>query len=308
MHFSERSISEASDNQELVSTANIIRNFENPNVLEENLVPTEQTNDIDTAVADTANKLNIGVRVAHSVDEVSDEGVRRAIEKGRNVKGWYDTRTGEIVVYAPNATDADDAVRTVLHEGVAHYGLRQLVGDENFDTFLDNIYNNVDGEIKAAIDEKAQRNGWSTRVATEEYLASLAEDTNFEAARSSGLWQRIKDFFMDLLTKAGVRLNEALTDNELRYILWRSYENLAEPNGRDIIGTVRDVAMQGRLGVGNYGNEDMRLRETEDEQTPEKKSENKYRELYDKRVSRRRARLNRSYFDSMQPVKVLQKP
>lgn len=263
--------------------------------------------DIDAAVNDTANKLNIGVRVAHSVDEVSDEGVRRAIEKGRNVKGWYDTRTGEIVVYAPNATDADDAVRTVLHEGVAHYGLRQLVGDENFDTFLDNIYNNVDEEIKAAIDEKAQRNGWSTRVATEEYLASLAEDTNFEAARSSGLWQRIKDFFMDLLTKAGIRLNEALTDNELRYILWRSYENLQEPNGRGTIGTVRDVAMQGRLGVGNYGNEDVRLRETEDEQTPEKKSENKYRELYDKRVSRRRARLNRSYFDSMQPVKVLQK-
>lgn len=273
----------------------------------ESLASTVQSDDIDAAVADTANKLNIGVRVAHSVDEVSDEGVRRAIEKGRNVKGWYDTRTGEIVVYAPNATDADDAVRTVLHEGVAHYGLRQLVGDENFDTFLDNIYNNVDEGIKAAIDEKAQRHGWSTRVATEEYLASLAEDTNFEAARSSGLWQRIKDFFMDLLTKAGVRLNEALTDNELRYILWRSYENLAEPNGRDIIGTVRDVAMQGRLGVGNYGNEDVRLREAEDEQTPEKKSENKYRELYDKRVSRRRARLNRSYFDSMQPVKVLQK-
>lgn len=273
----------------------------------ESLASTEQSNDIDTAVADTANKLNVGVRVVHSVDEVGDEGVRRAIEKGRNVKGWYDTRTGEIVVYAPNATDADDAVRTVLHEGVAHYGLRQLVGDENFDTFLDNIYNNVDGEIKAAIDEKAQRNGWSTRVATEEYLASLAEDTNFEAARSSGLWQRIKDFFMDLLTKAGIRLNEALTDNELRYILWRSYENLQEPNGRGTIGTVRDVAMQGRLGVGNYGNEDMRLREAEDEQTPEKKSENKYRELYDKRVSRRRARLNRSYFDSMQPVKVLQK-
>lgn len=226
-------------------------------------------NGIDAAVADTANKLNVGVRVAHSVDEVGDEGVRRAIEKGRNVKGWYDTRTGEIVVYAPNATDADDAVRTVLHEGVAHYGLRQLVGDENFDTFLDNIYNNVDEGIKAAIDEKAQRHGWSTRVATEEYLASLAEDTNFEEAKSSGLWQKIKDFFMDLLTKTGVRLNEALTDNELRYLLWRSYENLAEPNGRDIIGTVRDVAMQGRLGVGNYGNEGVRLRETDNAQAQE---------------------------------------
>ena len=272
-----------------------------------------QVDDIDTAVADTANKLNIGVRVAHSVDEVSDEGVRRAIEKGRNVKGWYDTRTGEIVVYAPNATDADDSVRTVLHEGVAHYGLRQLVGDENFDTFLDNIYNNVDEGIKAAIDEKAQRHGWSTRVATEEYLASLAEDTNFEAARSSGLWQRIKDFFMDLLTKAGIRLNNALSDNELRYILWRSYDNLQNPT-RDVINTVRDITKQRDLNVGNYAvqntSEDtdeadgVRYREVDDELPSQ--SRNKFREQYEEGIKGRIATLNRAYFDSMQPMKKLQ--
>lgn len=253
LHFSERSISEASDNQELVSTANIIRNFENPNVLEENLVPTEQTNDIDTAVADTANKLNIGVRVAHSIDEVNNDSVRRAIEQGRRIQGFYDTRTGEIVVYAPNAVDAEDAVRTVLHEGVAHYGLRQLVGEENFGTFLDNIYNNVSDELKQQIDAKAREHNWSARVATEEYLASLAEDTNFEQARNSGIWQKIKDFFMDLLTKAGIRLNNALSDNELRYILWRSYENLKEPGRyRSIIGEVRDITKQRDLNVGNF--------------------------------------------------------
>lgn len=251
LHFSERSISEASDNQELVSTANIIRNFENPNVLEENLVPTEQTNDIDTAVADTANKLNIGVRVAHSVDEVSDEGVRRAIEQGRRIQGFYDTRTGEIVVYAPNAVDAEDAVRTVLHEGVAHYGLRQLVGEENFNTFLDNIYNNVSDEIKSKVDDIARKNKLSTQVATEEYLAGLAEKTNFEEVKNSGIWDKIKDFFMDLLTKAGIRLNNALSDNELRYILWRSYDNLQNPT-RDVINTVRDITKQRDLNVGNY--------------------------------------------------------
>lgn len=251
LHFSERSISEASDNQELVSTANIIRNFENPNVLEENLVPTEQTNDIDTAVADTANKLNIGVRVAHSIDEVNNDSVRRAIEQGRRIQGFYDTRTGEIVVYAPNAVDAEDAVRTVLHEGVAHYGLRQLVGEENFGTFLDNIYNNVSDELKQQIDAKAREHNWSARVATEEYLASLAEDTNFEQARNSGIWQKIKDFFMDLLTKAGMHLANPLTDNELRYILWRSYDNLQNPT-RDVINTVRDITKQRDLNVGNY--------------------------------------------------------
>lgn len=280
----------------------------------ESLASTEQSNDIDTAVADTANKLNVGVRVAHSVDEVGDEGVRRAIEKGRNVKGWYDTRTGEIVVYAPNATDADDAVRTVLHEGVAHYGLRQLVGDENFDTFLDNIYNNVDEEIKAAIDEKAQRNGWSTRVATEEYLASLAEDTNFEAARSSGLWQRIKDFFMDLLTKAGVRLNEALTDNELRYLLWRSYENLAEPGRyRSIMGEVRDIAKQHELNVGNYSSStdvtamsaenDVRFREADE---AEEDLSREWQDEYDRRTLSAVFKFTEAAQDGMKSVSILQ--
>ncbi len=281
----------------------------------ESLASTVQSDDIDAAVADTANKLNIGVRVAHSVDEVSDEGVRRAIEKGRNVKGWYDTRTGEIVVYAPNATDADDAVRTVLHEGVAHYGLRQLVGDENFDTFLDNIYNNVDEGIKAAIDEKAQRHGWSTRVATEEYLASLAEDTNFEAARSSGLWQRIKDFFMDLLTKAGVRLNEALTDNELRYILWRSYENLAEPGRyRSIIGEVRDIAKQHELNVGNYSsdtdvrsmsaeNDDIRYREADE---AEDDLDHEWQDEYDRRTLSAAFKFTEAAQDGMKSVSILQ--
>ena len=209
--------------------------------------------DIDAAVSDIAGKLNIGVRVAHSIDEVNNDSARRAIEQGRGIQGFYDTRTGEIVVYAPNAVDAEDAVRTVLHEGVAHYGLRQLVGEENFGTFLDNIYNNVSDELKQQIDAKAREHNWSARVATEEYLASLAEDTNFEQARNSGIWQKIKDFFTDLLTKAGIHLANPLTDNELRYILWRSYENLKEPGRyRSIIGEARDMSKQRDLNVGNY--------------------------------------------------------
>ena len=44
-----------------------------------------------------------------------------------------------------------------------------------------------------------------------------------------------------------------LSDNELRYILWRSYENLAEPGRyRNILGEAADVAKQYELKVGNY--------------------------------------------------------
>ena len=49
--------------------------------------------------------------------------------------------------------------------------------------------------------------------------------------------------------KAGI----ILSDNELRYILWRSYENLAEPGRyRSILGEAADVVKQEHLGVGNY--------------------------------------------------------
>lgn len=316
LHFSERSISEASDNQELVSTANIIRNFENPNVLEENLVPTEQTNDIDTAVADTANKLNIGVRVAHSIDEVNNDSVRRAIEQGRRIQGFYDTRTGEIVVYAPNAVDAEDAVRTVLHEGVAHYGLRQLVGEENFGTFLDNIYNNVSDEIKSKIDDIARKNKLSTQVATEEYLASLAEKTNFEDLNASW-WDKIKSLFLKLLHSIGLKgfTGVSLTDNELRYILWRSYENLKNPGRyRSIIDEARDMSMQNDLKVGNYsvqnsrnnvaeGSDNVLYREAKE---VEEEINNDWRDEYDKKLPTLSFKLTEAAQDAMRSVKILQ--
>ena len=104
-------------------------------------------------------------------------------------------------------------VNTLLHEGVAHYGLRQLFGN-NFETFLDNVYNNVAPQIKARIDAAMKRNKWSQHEATEEYLARLAERTDFDHASEQGWWQKIKDFFFELLGQAG--FNIELSDNDLR--------------------------------------------------------------------------------------------
>jgi hypothetical protein len=98
-------------------------------------------------------------------------------------------------------------------------------------------------------------------VATEEYLASLAETTNFEEAQRRGWWQQIKRFFVDMLNKLampGLNLKEELTDNELRYLLWRSYKNLVEPNSYlKPLGYLDDVAKQKELKVGNYAENTM---------------------------------------------------
>ena len=173
--------------------------------------------------------------------------------KTHHPKGFYNPRAGKIVIVVPNNVNTFDVEQTLLHEAVAHYGLRQLFG-EHFDTFLDNVYNNADLEVRRKIVELAKENGWNTRLATEEYLASLAEDTNFEDLNASW-WNKIKELFLQMLHKIGFNdfNGGTLSDNELRYILWRSYENLTEPGRyRGILGEAADVVKQNELKVGNY--------------------------------------------------------
>lgn len=173
--------------------------------------------------------------------------------KKQRAKGFYSKSTGKITIVIPNHTSMFDVEQTLLHEAVAHYGLRQLFG-EHFDTFLDNVFNNADEIIRRRIVDMASKNGWDFRKATEEYLAGLAEHINFEEARKNGWWQRIKQFFFEMLDKLGFFdfRGVTLTDNELRYILWRSYENLKEGKHSNLFGEAADIAMQHKLRVGEF--------------------------------------------------------
>lgn len=197
-------------------------------------------------VESLAEKLHLD-----NVEVVTDASVLDG--KKQRAKGFYSKSTGKITIVIPNHTSTFDVEQTLLHEAVAHYGLRQLFG-EHFDTFLDNVFNNADETIRKRIVDMAAKNGWDFHKATEEYLASLAEDTEFENINASW-WQQIKDFFLNMLHEIGFEdfRGVTLSNNELRYILWRSYENLAEPGRyRNILGEAADVAKQYELKVGNY--------------------------------------------------------
>ena len=166
-------------------------------------------------------------------------------------KGFYNKRTGKIVVVVSNHTDIADIEKTVLHEAVAHHGLRELFGD-NFDNFLDTVFAKADIETRQQIAHLSAKHGWNIRTATEEYLASMAEDTNFEQIKPT-LWQRIKQLFGEIMSAFGLH-HANITDNDLRYILWRSYKNLQGGGRRSILDKAEDIAMQYRLKAGNYAN------------------------------------------------------
>lgn len=203
-------------------------------------------------------------RMARYVDELADKLHLNNLEvvtdastltgKRKKAKGFYNRHTGKITIVVENHRDIEDIEQTVLHEAVAHYGLRQLFGT-HFDDFLDNVFNYAEEGIRREIVNLAKKHSWDFRTATEEYLAGLAERTNFERAMESGWWQTIKRVFLNMLHSIGLKgyQGETLTDNELRYILWRSYENLAEPGRyRSIMGEAADITKQMELGVGNY--------------------------------------------------------
>ena len=175
--------------------------------------------------------------------------------KRQKAKGFYNKTTGKITVVIGNHTSMADVEKTILHEAVAHHGLRQLFG-EHFDQFLDNVYESCSYKIRQKIDALMEEKGYDQRTATEEYLASLAEDMNYETTDPT-FWTAIKEAFLDMLHTLGFDYaGPVLTDNELRYILWRSYKNLEEPGSfHSILGTAEDLKMQETLGVGQYETE-----------------------------------------------------
>lgn len=200
---------------------------------------------IEFSINDWSAKLNTPVRVIHDVDDITDTDENMLARK-RDSKGWYDTSTGEIVIVSPNSTSVGDAQRTFLHEVVGHHGLRELFGDD-FDTFLDNVYRNANEDIRKNIIDRTKGNPLNLREATEEYIAELAE-RGFDNKAERSLWEKIKDSFLDMLRKAGISLDFKLSDNDLRYILWRSYKNLEQGNLMDV---AEDIVMRNRLSLNN---------------------------------------------------------
>lgn len=200
-----------------------------------------------SAVEDMAGRLHL-----NNVDIV-DKPAGRGAGRRERAKGMFERSTGRITINIGNCADKRDAVVTLLHEAVAHYGLRKLFG-ENFETFLDNVYNSANAEIRRIIDKHSHRYDGDKRTATEEYMASLAERTDFENAKKSGWWQRIKDFFLKMLEKIGLKgfKGEDLSDNELRYVLWRSYENLKSGGKDTVFSAADDLAKQSELKVGEF--------------------------------------------------------
>ena len=245
-------IAGAKQAQELSLATKVVETFENPELSEESNAIV-QMEEIATSMAEA---LGEDVRVIHDTAEIEGRNESET-NRMRGAKGWYDPKTGQVVVVLPNAESADDVEATILHEVVGHKGLQELVGKDQFGKFIDEVFEGANEAVRNGIVERSKRYGWNTRLATEEYIAELAEQ-GFKDLEARDLWNVVRNAFYNLLSRVKLALGWNISDRELRYMLWRTYQM---KKGDGLIGQAKDIAMQEKLGVGNY--EEARFRQGE---------------------------------------------
>jgi len=199
-------------------------------------------------------KFNVRINVIEDVESVT-YSVPYIQERRRHSRGWYDTATGRVYIVLPNNRDVEDVRATVFHETVGHKGLRELIGEKGYGDFLREVYEHADRDVRRRIDSLAEKRRWNRDKATDEYLSVLAERDfkDFDDAERS-VWQWLKDKVLKAIDMflGSLRLPEwvKLSDNELRYILWRSKERL-ERGKESPMDTARDVMKRRELGIDN---------------------------------------------------------
>ena len=166
-----------------------------------------------------ARKQHIPVNIIHSIGEVDSPRVRALIAGGKDIRGWYDIPSDRICLYLPKARGKEDIERTLLHEGVGHYGLRRLAGRKHMDAFLDDIFAGCGEKVRGEIIRLAGTGKMDIRTATEEYLAQMAE-----SGTDVRVWDKIRLAFRNLLRKLGFSIE--VDDRELKGLLAASRENL----------------------------------------------------------------------------------
>lgn len=260
------------DKQDLNTATKVVKDFVNPKVSDENVADEGvMFRDGDMGLEETITKIKVeAAQAAQKATENLNLGGRVVVHEsaegleGREAtaKGWYDTRTGQIHVVLSNNADAADVTQTILHEAVAHHGLRELFGHNVMDAFLDSVLAAASQEVKDAINELRRGKGWNFRTTTEEYLAGLAERTNFErmTAEERGLFATLRRLFNRALEFLGLK-NHELSDRELAYILWCSYQNLKAGEKGRYVAEAERIAMRYKLKAGKNAMTDTEKKE-----------------------------------------------
>lgn len=176
---------------------------------------------------EVAEKLGANINVIEDKSEVTNEDAKKQMRQHKNsiVKGWFENSTGELFIVLPSMDDLADLEATILHELVAHKGLRNLLGARKFNQLCDAVWDMMTPEQQQEWLAYPGVNG-NKRAAADEYIASLAEKMDLSEVEQT-TWSKIKQFVLDVLQKLGFR---DITENDIQDLIRASYAYMRAGN------------------------------------------------------------------------------
>ncbi len=201
--------------------AKIVNNFKNP---------TLEQGEIKSEVTFLSESLNTPIETIDDLSVIPASQVKK-----RKAKGWYDPKTGKVIVVLPNNSSTADVQATILHEAVGHKGLRGLLG-EQFNPTMDKIFDSMSKHLQA---DYLARYG-DRIIAAEEYMSEIAEKN-----QDPTIWERIKNVIRDAFRALGIDLR--ISNADMRYMIWRSKNRLKNANTASAIETIKDIAESERM-------------------------------------------------------------
>jgi hypothetical protein len=235
-----------------------------------------------------AGSLHTPVRLIMDTSELAEEE--------RDAMGWYDTKTGEVVIVVPNHSSVSEIEASVLHEVLGHKSMNEMLGEEGFNQFLQDIYNHCDEETSKRIARKVV-DGMDLREATEEAVAEIAEE--IARGRKPSTWEQLrsalKQALRTALRKLGFEANFDVDENDILYALWKNKKKLERG---DVMGAAKDMEIQRGLDVDHM---DKRFRRTSAAPAP-----HSAQQIYERALKAHSYRFTEAYQDSMLSLKRLQ--
>lgn len=198
-----------------------------------------KNDDLRTHIASWQQTINAPIVVLSNIHEVNNPQARAAIASAtlsaQRFPGWFSD--GTIYLYLPHCTDTTDIDRTILHECIAHYGVRKLFpSPHSLNRFYDQVWNMMQHNDRQRF---LQYPGISNltgnkarRAAADEYIAHLAEQLHTQGTtitpEQTSIWQRIVSFLRNALRQAGINIR--ITDADINNTLISAYQQLKSTN------------------------------------------------------------------------------
>lgn len=165
-------------------------------------------------------------------------------------KGVY--WNGKVYLFTSNIRNKQDAVRTLVHEGVAHFGLRSIMTDVQLGNFLNLVYNNFNksAEWREFVSRRSDAVKNADKVTqAEEFVAYIAEQmkvSQLVRPTTKSIFTRVINFLRNVLSKLGV--GSDVTINDIREVIRLSAENLSRTDN-DIVNSIKEIEVVETLGA-----------------------------------------------------------